>query len=205
MTGQAPESGWAVVMTAPQREEAAEAAIERLGYTTFLPRYQRLLKGVKVGPNGRRIRTRRLGELVSRPLFPTYLFVALVPGGFDSRRIIMVSCVVRIVRHAPIDGLAGAVAPVDPAIVDELRQACEAGIFDQVPPVPGDQVRVTDGDFSGLVGTLVRVDDDGLRARVMLQALFGREAPVDLPASALTLAVRRSDYAVATRAPYRRC
>jgi hypothetical protein len=129
---------WAVVMTAPAREFEAEAAIERAGFETFLPRYQRILKGVRVGPNGRRIRTRRMGELVSRPLFPTYLFVELGPG-FESRRVLMASCVSRIVRHAPVDGLA-AVARVDHGIVDQLRAACESGLFDQTPPEPGDQV-----------------------------------------------------------------
>ena len=69
-----PELGWCVVVTAVRRETEAEAAIERAGYTTFLPRYRRRLS-VRLGPDGRRIRTRGPGSVVFRPLFPLYLFV----------------------------------------------------------------------------------------------------------------------------------
>ena len=71
-------TGWAVIhCLAP--EPAAET-LDRLGYTTYLPRYRRRLIGVRIDARGRRIRTRGLGSIVDRVLFPSYLLILWRPG-----------------------------------------------------------------------------------------------------------------------------
>ena len=56
---------WYVVYTQPNGESRADAHLRRQGYVTFLPKLLR-----------RRRHARKI-ELVSRPLFPRYIFVKM--------------------------------------------------------------------------------------------------------------------------------
>ena len=56
---------WYVVHTRPNSETKADLNLRRQGFSTYLPRYQR-----------QRRHARKI-EIVARPLFPRYLFVAL--------------------------------------------------------------------------------------------------------------------------------
>src|SRR5215471_5201307 len=56
---------WYVVHTQPNYEGRAEVNLQRQGFATYMPRYQRTRRHA------------RKTETVLRPLFPRYLFVAL--------------------------------------------------------------------------------------------------------------------------------
>ena len=173
--------GWTAVMVRAQREDDVDEALTRVGYDVFLPRYKKRLAGVRVDlATGWRIRTRGLGAIIERPLFPTYTFVHL-RAGLRVRPILVTPGVVRILCH-PADA-NGYEAPkiLRDAIIDELRTRVEAGDFDQVPRPAlakptrrldikrGDQVRTV----QGVVGELIDLDDCG-RAQV-LQRWFNAE------------------------------
>lgn len=70
---------WAVVETRPNGEGMAERSLLRLGYEPYVPRYMKLLKGVRMLLDGRRVRS-RCDELVERPYLPGYLFLLLAAG-----------------------------------------------------------------------------------------------------------------------------
>jgi transcriptional antiterminator RfaH len=60
------QPSWYVVQTHPHAENKAAAHLQRQGFATYLPRYLK------------RRRHARRTEAIAAPLFPRYLFVALV-------------------------------------------------------------------------------------------------------------------------------
>jgi transcriptional antiterminator RfaH len=163
---------WYAVYTQPNAELKAAEHLARQGYSAYLPRYRRYV---------RHARTR---ALVLRPLFPRYLFV-----GLD-----------RLVQHRrPIRSTVGVVAlvssadepvPVAAEIIDALRREESAGGFDLVSPVqrlnPGDNIRVTQGPFADLMGSLVGIADHE-RVFVLID-LLGRSVRATVPALAVEAA-----------------
>ena len=96
-------SRWYVVHTQPNREARADLNLRRQGFSTYLPRYVR------------RRRHARRHEMVARPLFPRYLFVALDPARDRWRAIHSTFGVNHLV-------LAGEEPlPVPDGVVDEIR------------------------------------------------------------------------------------
>lgn len=71
--------GWSVVETRPNAEGIAERSLQRLGFEPLVIRYNKLLKGVRIALDGRRVRSRH-DEIVSRPFIPGYLFLPLAYG-----------------------------------------------------------------------------------------------------------------------------
>jgi transcriptional antiterminator RfaH len=71
-------------------------------------------------------------------------------------------------------------------VVERLQgMVGETGAMNWMPKLkPGDQVRIEDGPFAALVGTLERLDPSG-RVRVLLD-LLGREVSVTLSGEAVT-------------------
>lgn len=130
-------TAWYVVYTRAQAEAQALDHLRRQGYTAYLPRYQK------------RRRHARRWELVRRPLFPRYLFVALDLLATRWRPILSTIGVSDLVRHAD------APAPVPDGIVEEIRQREGTGMFDTTRPgnyKSGDPVRVIEGPFAELIG-----------------------------------------------------
>lgn len=70
------ETGWVAVICRPANENLAAQSLEAAGFTVYLPRYRKLLRGVRLVHN-KRVRTRSLGDYVWRPLFPGYLFASI--------------------------------------------------------------------------------------------------------------------------------
>jgi len=124
-------TGWAVIhCLAP--EPAAET-LDRLGYNVYLPRYRRRLIGVRIDDRGRRIRTRGLGSIVDRVLFPTYLLILWRPG-LRERPIHLAGG--HLLRYLPdADGQARPKL-LSVELVDEIRRRVADGEFDQIGPKP---------------------------------------------------------------------
>ena len=74
------QPGWAVVMTKSMAEEVAAKSLLSAGWRTYLPRFRRMLLGVRIDPRtGRKVRTRGHGAIVMRPVFTGYIFAELHP------------------------------------------------------------------------------------------------------------------------------
>ena len=160
---------WYVVHTHPQHEARADLNLRRQGFTTYLPRYLR------------NRRHARRTEVVVRPLFPRYLFVALDLARDRWRSIHSTFGVTHLVvaGEAPL--------PVPDGIVDAIRAREDhhgyvaLGLPGWVGP--GSRVRLIDGIFADAKGILERIAD-ARRVAVLLE-LLGREVRVFVPAQSV--------------------
>ncbi len=163
---------WYAAYTQPHAEAKALDHLQRQGYSIYLPRYRRW------------VRHARKRALVSRPLFPRYLFV-----GLD--RLTQ--------RWRPIRSTAGVLGlvsggeepvAVSPEIIDALRRREGEGAFDVLSPAQqlraGDRVRVTQGPFEDFVGRLMGVADHE-RVYILLD-LLGRAVRAEVAATAVEAA-----------------
>ncbi|MHC2333150.1 transcription termination/antitermination protein NusG [Bradyrhizobium sp. USDA 4454] len=155
-------SRWYVVQTQVNAEAKAAAGLVRQGFATYLPRYQR-----------RRSHARKV-ELVARPLFPRYLFVAIDVAAQRWRAIQSTLGVSHLVC------VGDRPAAVENAVIDALKsREDEAGFIALArrPAFsPGDAVRIVEGAF---VDSLALVEDasDHHRVAVLLN-LLGRKVRV---------------------------
>lgn len=170
-----PGPGWAVVISNPSAEFYVAKQLLRIGYRSFLPVYQKLLRGVRI-IEGRRVRTKGIGDLVSRPLFPRYLFAELwdeewtpitrLPGVYD------------LIWRGEVP------ARLDEDLVEGIRRKVNAGDFDEyrAPALRADlatylaakkSVTVSVPGWNGVLARLERLDDRG-RAEVLLEVALGR-------------------------------
>src|SRR4029077_19787156 len=153
-------------------------------------RYRKRLHGVRLGENGRRIRTRGPGEIVFRPLFPNYLFVELMPG--DDPALELIRGVQRVLRQRLVHGTFGPPRLIGPEIIGVIRDIVASGKWDEVGEIDhraprlnmkiGDKVRVGAGDWGGVIGKLIDLDEQG---RALLLAEFLGELR-EIPVSAET-------------------
>ena len=163
---------WYVVHTHPNAEMKAVAHLERQGYEIYLPRYRKW----------RRHARRR--ELVWRPLFPRYLFIALDLLQTRWRPILSTVGVSRLVRGGdkPV--------PVASGLVEEIQEQERCHLFDENAQVAhlriGDLVRVINGPFADQIGKFCTVGDHE-RISILLE-LLGREVKTSLSAEAIAAA-----------------
>lgn len=163
---------WYATYTQPHAEDKALDHLQRQGYSVYLPRYRRW------------VRHARRRTLVSRPLFPRYLFVGLDRLTQLWRPIRSTVGVVGLVSRAeePV--------AVAPDIIELLRRREDEGAFDVVSPLQrlrlGDAVRVTEGPFADLVGRLVGLADHE-RIHILLE-LLGRTVRAEVAATAVETA-----------------
>lgn len=188
--------GWAVVVSKPMCEMLAEKTIRSSGYRVFLPMYKKALTG-----NDKRAGEKRRGKILTRPLFTGYLFVELWPDqDFVVSRFVGVS---RLLHQRPSGGVPGKLKLVSGELIEAIRDACDAGVFDKGPistrlnAEVGSAVRPTEGPFASFLGRISEIDDDRTRI-VVLMEIFGRTTPVtfDNPA-ALEVIDESDDAAVA--------
>ena len=160
--------GWAVVNTQPHREHIA---VENLQRQEFIP-YCPLIK--------RRHRHARRANDVLRPLFPGYLFVKINPDLTRWRPMLSTFGVRSVVRCGE------EVSLLDDAFVQALRAREIDGVISR-PASPyqiGQEVRVTDGAFGGLVATIIEMHERD-RLTVLMQ-LLSRVVKVRLDESQVT-------------------
>jgi transcriptional antiterminator RfaH len=165
------DTRWYAVHTQPQREARAELNLRQQGFATYLPRYKRI-----------RSHARRK-ELVERPLFPRYLFIALdiardrwraVQSTFGVSNLVLVG-------ETP--------SPLASEVVETIRRREDQDGFVRLG-LPagvstGSSIRLLDGMFADHVAVLDRVADD-YRVAVMLK-LLGRDVRVLVSASSVGL------------------
>lgn len=154
---------WYVVHTQPNTESRANEHLRRQGFVTFLPK---LLKCR---------RHARKTEMVSRPLFPRYMFVRLdtTSQGWHAIR--------STIGVASIIGGEQGPTPVRDGIIEALRaQQGNDGFFrTQVRKfAPGEAIRVMDGLFASAIGFFESMSDNE-RVSVLLDIL-GRRVRVVL-------------------------
>jgi len=160
---------WYVVHTQAQSEDRADLNLRRQGFTTYLPRYLRARRHA------------RRTEMVVRPLFPRYLFVAMdiardrwraVQSTFGVSNLV-------VVGSDPV--------PLPDGVVEEIRarEGVEGLVRLGLPPgvKPGSPVRLIDGVFAEYRGVLERLADD--RRVTVLLNLLGREVRVFVPAASV--------------------
>lgn len=182
------DKSWAVVETRPNCEGMAERSLLRLGYEPWVPRYRKLLRGVRVLLDGSRVRSRG-DDLVERPYLPGYLFL-LLEAGEDAMTADMdhgagkPAGIKRVLRR-PLDA-TGRARPrfVRASIVEGVRLA--ASMCDETPkPVRQDLRNLLKSGAPvmvrhplGFVATLLSLDGRG-RARYIAQ-LFGGDVPGEI-------------------------
>ena len=145
---------WFVVHSQPRRELIAHAHLARQGFRAFLPLH------MKTTRHARQFRTS------AAPLFPRYLFVEFTIG-FDRWRSVLGTVGV---SHLIMEG--DRPKAVAPGVVESIVACSDASGFLALDPaiVPGQAVRIATGPFAGLVGSLLKLDDNG-RVKVLLDFL----------------------------------
>ena len=163
---------WYVVHTQPNLESRADSNLRRQDFETYLPVYQRSRRHA------------RRTEIVTRPLFPRYLFVSMDPA-LDRWRSIQSTFGVSALVLAGDTPLA-----LPQGVVEEIR-ARESGdgfVTLGLPAGvgPGSAVRLIDGIFADTQGVLERIADQH-RVSVLLK-LLGRDVRVFVPAASVGVA-----------------
>jgi transcription antitermination factor NusG len=156
---------WYAVFTAPQNEKSVARHLEMREVEAFLPTYAE----ERVWKNRQRVK-------LVLPLFPTYIFVRMVPC--DRLRVLQTPGVVRIVGNArePIS--------LPDAEIEFLRSDhCIQHVRPFHDLVVGQRVRMRSGILQGVEGVLVR-KNSGSRFVITL-GLINQHAAVEVNAQDL--------------------
>ena len=161
----APRASWIAINTHPNKEDVAIANLDRQGFETYCPKLQR------------RIRHARKTQDVLRPMFPGYVFAAVLR---DVSR--WQSCQstygVRSVVHA-----GGTPCFLPDGFVEALRQREIGGAVVQraLQFRIGQRVRLAQGPFDDMIATIIEMNDrDRL---VVLMELLSRRVRISVEAS----------------------
>jgi transcriptional antiterminator RfaH len=156
---------WACAQVEPQQERAAQHFLRLNGFESYCPRLR-----VTRRSHGRQIITKP-------PLFPSYVFVAVVNGWWSAR---WCPHVVRLI----LNGVTPAVVPDH--VIAEIQSRERGGLI-ELPRAakfhPGDPVRITQGAFSGRLALYA-----GMKARQRIEvllAILGGSQRVTLAADAV--------------------
>jgi transcriptional antiterminator RfaH len=162
-------SAWYVVYTHAHAEAKALGHLARQGFTAYLPccaKHRRHAGRV---------------ELVTRPLFPRYLFIWLDVLNRRWRPVLSTIGVSGLVRHGPD------LATLPAGVIEEIRRREAEGSFGPVGALraltSGQPVRVTAGAFAELVGRFISMTENE-RVFVLLD-LLGRQVRVEVPIDAV--------------------
>jgi transcriptional antiterminator RfaH len=128
--------GWYVVQTKPRKESFVRDRIQDLGRETFLPLIAQRVRG-----RGKR----RIG-----PLFPCYLFARLSEADGDLATVRWTHGVHRLLG----DGLGPRAVGEDVVQTIRVRADRSGRLRFGRRLRAGDRVRILDGPFAGLIGTL---------------------------------------------------
>ena len=166
MSGQA---GWYLAYLTAGSEAKARNALRSEGVTVFLPEYA---AGVVHA---------RKAMIVTRPLFPGYMFARLDPqrGGFAA---------VRRTPDVRLIDYAGSPQRIPEKVIRDVSWACDSGEFDDLPQgsgakgedfPQGSAVKVVGGPLAEFIGK-IKAQPHGKRGLVLVEML-GREMQVSVP------------------------
>src|SRR4051794_11149412 len=162
---------WYVVQSQPNAENKAVTHLERQGFATYLPRYQK-----------KRRHARRV-EIVPAPLFPRYLFVGIDLGAQRWRSIFSTFGVSRLVCNGELP------TPIADQVIHGLKAREEDG-FVRLMYRPnfqaGDKIRILDGAFADCLGLYEGMKDSD-RVAILLD-LLGRKVRVTVDVDAVAAA-----------------
>jgi transcriptional antiterminator RfaH len=161
---------WFAVHTQPRAETKAAFHLLRQGYEVYLPT---CLK---------KRRHARKTDIVTRPLFPRYLFVALDTARTGWRAINSTVGVLHVVS----DG--GRPAPLKEQVIDEIRSRENESGHVEIAPKPlnrGEKVLIGDGPLKEL-SAVFDAEDEKQRVTLLMDFL-GRQVRVRMNAGALAL------------------
>lgn len=163
---------WYVVQTQLNGETRAAQNLMRQGYEIYLPRYLK------------RRRHARKVDVVARPLFPRYVFVAVDPATQRWRSIQSTFGV----SHLVTNGDQPAVVPAGVVSALKAREDSKGFVEMDARPrfAPGDKVRVLAGAFMDNAGLFNGMADHG-RVSILLNML-GRQVRVLLDADIVAAA-----------------
>jgi transcriptional antiterminator RfaH len=161
---------WYVVQTQPHSERRAIIHLARQGYCVFCPRYRKT------------VRHARKARSILAPLFQNYIFLKLDVTRDSWRSINSTRGVVRLITQGETP------QPLQSGVVESLLARMSANdVIEWTPTLKiGQAVRIADGPFAELAGTLEHLDTSG-RVRVLLE-LLGRHVSVVLRCEALIAA-----------------
>jgi transcription elongation factor/antiterminator RfaH len=157
---------WYVAATYPQKEHVAALHLERQGFMSFVPRFQRVRR------HARKV------DVVLAPLFPGYLFVSFdidaepwhtIRSTFGIRHLVGTN------RSRP--------QSVSQNVIDLLKSRVETGFINKTlyDLKPGDEVRVVQGPFAEHIA---KVESLPARDRVnLLFHILGTDKSIQLPLS----------------------
>jgi hypothetical protein len=173
MTTQEPadQPSWGVVEVRPNMEPVAERSLQRLGYEPLVVRYNKLIKGCRIAPDGRRIRSRK-DEIQARPFIPGYLFLPLAQGDDASEADGQLG-IKRLFRQRDAEGYLGKPKLIRAHIVEQIVAAAEER--DETPKTvrddlkPGQRIRIP----GGIEAVLLSLDEKG-RVRYVAEMFGGQ-------------------------------
>jgi transcriptional antiterminator RfaH len=155
---------WYVAQSHPHAERKAVLHLNRQGFETYLPVYQK------------RRRHARRTETITAALFPRYIFIAVDMAAQRWLSIQSTIGVSTLVCNGDVP------APVPAGVIEALkRREDENGFFlfdNRTRFAPGDSVRIVDGAFAACFGLFEGLRD-GERVAVLLD-LLGRKVRVVL-------------------------
>lgn len=162
--------GWYVAKTRPNAETKAMFHLKRQGFEVYLPQFLRRVK------HARRV------SWQPRPLFPSYLFVAMSAAQQRWRAINSTIGIAHLIcdDRGPV--------PVRGGVVDEIRAVeDDRGLVltgRKVPFEKGARIQVTSGVFADHIGRFHGATDD--ERVVILLDLLGREVRTKVKLDAIT-------------------
>lgn len=110
-------------------------------------------------------------KIVSRKVMPGYIMVKMVYGDDIWHA---------VTRTKGITGFVGPKGRPLPMTQEEIhKMRLEKNLVVDISIVENDKVEVLDGALNGFVGTVISVDQENAKCKVMVE-MFGRDTPVDL-------------------------
>jgi transcriptional antiterminator RfaH len=157
-------SSWAVVNTQPHCERIALDNLARQEFNAYCPMVRRRVK-----------HARRTKDML-RPLFPCYFFVRLNPQTQRWRPIMSTFGVRMLVRFGEQPAF------IADGFIQELKSHEIDGeiVYPAKSYKVGQRVEIANGSFSGLVGTIIKLDDKD--RVVVLMNLLSRQVKVQVAA-----------------------
>ena len=110
-------------------------------------------------------------KIVSRKVMPGYIIVKMIYGDDIWHA---------VTRTRGITGFVGPKGRPLPMTPDEIhKMRLEKNTVVDISIVENDKVEVLDGALNGFIGTVISIDRENVKCKVMVE-MFGRDTPVDL-------------------------